>query len=120
MSTNSSRSDCIFCRIIAQQSPARIVYQDDQAVAFHDIHPQAPVHILIVPRKHISRLQDLEADDESLMGHLLYLAKLLAEKENLAQHGYRLVINNGRYGGQAIFHLHFHLLGGRPMRWPPG
>lgn len=120
MSTNSSRSDCIFCRIIAQQSPARIVYQDDRAVAFHDIHPQAPVHILIVPRKHIARLQDLQVGDESLVGHLLYLAKLLAEKENLIQHGYRLVINNGRYGGQAIFHLHFHLLGGRPMRWPPG
>ncbi len=112
--------ECIFCRIIAQQSPARIEYQDEQAVAFHDIHPQAPVHILVVPRKHIARLQDMEAEDECLIGHLLYVAKRLAEKQNLAQPGYRLVINNGRYGGQAIFHLHVHLLGGRPMRWPPG
>lgn len=120
MLTNSNRSNCIFCRIIAQQSPARIVYQDEQAVAFHDIHPQAPVHILIVPRKHISKLQDLEAEDENMAGHLLYVAKLLADKENLSPQGYRLVINNGRYGGQAIFHLHLHLLGGRPLQWPPG
>ena len=113
-------SNCIFCRIIARESPARIVYEDGQLVVFHDIQPQAPVHLLIVPKKHLASLQDMQMEDSELLGHLIFTARQTAEKQGLNQNGYRLVINNGRHGGQAIFHLHLHLLGGRPMHWPPG
>jgi histidine triad (HIT) family protein len=113
-------NNCIFCRIIARESPARIIYEDDQLVVFHDIQPQAPVHLLIVPKKHLARIQDMRSEDNELLGHLIFTARQIAEKQGLNQNGYRLVINNGRHGGQAVFHLHLHLLGGRPMHWPPG
>jgi histidine triad (HIT) family protein len=111
---------CVFCRIIAGQAPATIVYEDEQAVAFRDIMPQAPVHILIVPREHIPGPLDVSGDNEALVGHLVAVAAKVARQEGLAADGYRLVLNQGRYGGQSVFHLHLHLLGGRRMTWPPG
>jgi histidine triad (HIT) family protein len=111
---------CVFCRIAARQAPATIVYEDEQAVAFRDIAPQAPVHILIVPREHISGPLDISEDREELIGHLVAVAAKVARQEGLAADGYRLVMNQGRNGGQSVFHLHMHLLGGRRMTWPPG
>jgi histidine triad (HIT) family protein len=108
----------IFKKIIDKQIPADIVYEDDRAVAFRDISPQAPVHILIVPRKEIAKVADMTSEDEALVGHLFSVAREVAAKEKLTD--YRLVINNGAGVGQAVFHLHVHLLGGRAFRWPPG
>lgn len=110
----------IFTKIINKQLPATIVYEDDRAVAFRDIRPQAPVHILIVPRKEIARIARAEVADEALLGHLLLVAAEIARREGIESSGYRLVINNGPHAGEAVPHLHVHLLGGRPMTWPPG
>jgi histidine triad (HIT) family protein len=110
----------IFSKIIAREIPARIAYEDDQCVAFHDVQPQAPVHILIIPKKEIARIAESTAADEALLGHLLYVAQSVAKKEGLHETGFRLVINNGRDGGESVAHLHVHLLGGRAMNWPPG
>jgi histidine triad (HIT) family protein len=110
----------IFSRIIAREIPARIAYEDDLCVAFHDIDAKAPVHILVIPRKEIPRLAEAEPEDEQLLGHLLMVARRVAEKEGLRDSGFRIVINNGRDGGETVPHLHVHLLGGRPMQWPPG
>lgn len=112
--------DCLFCRIIERRAPAKIVYEDEQAVAIEDIHPQAPVHLLVLPRRHLSSLQDASAEDESLLGHLLTLAARLARERGLESKGYRSVLNNGTWAGQSVFHLHVHVLGGRVFRWPPG
>ncbi|NOY05862.1 MAG: histidine triad nucleotide-binding protein [Chlorobi bacterium] len=109
----------IFQRIIDRELPARFVYEDEEIVAFHDAFPQAPVHVLIVPRKPIPSVDDLEDDDVSLVGRMILLAKSLAEELGLTQ-GYRLVFNCKRQGGQTVDHLHLHLLGGRHMHWPPG
>ncbi len=111
---------CVFCRIASRQAPATIIYEDEQAVAFRDIAPQAPVHILIIPREHISGPLDVSEDREELIGHLVAVAAKVARQEGLAADGYRLVLNQGRNGGQSVFHLHMHLLGGRRMTWPPG
>ncbi len=111
---------CIFCRIASGEASANIIYRDDKAVAFHDINPQAPVHILIIPRKHIARVSDMTPEDESLIGHLHYVATIIARDLKIEDEGYRLVFNVGRYGGQHVYHIHLHLLGGRPMGWPPG
>jgi histidine triad (HIT) family protein len=113
--------DCLFCKIVNGAIPAKRVYEDDQAIAFRDINPQAPAHILIVPRKHIGSLAEIGAisEDKALLGHLLGLVDQIARTENLAQ-GYRTVINTGPDGGQTVDHLHLHLLGGRAMHWPPG
>lgn len=113
-------SDTIFAKIIRREIPATIVYEDDQVVAFRDIAPQAPVHILIVPRKAIPTLNDASDSDKELLGHILLVAQRIANQEQIAERGYRLVINTNREGGQTVFHLHCHLLGGRPMEWPPG
>jgi histidine triad (HIT) family protein len=110
----------IFERIAAKEIPAAIVYEDDNVVAFNDLHPQAPVHILIVPRKPIPRIGEAGAEDQALLGHLLLAARTVADKAGLAQTGYRLVINNGPDGGESVPHLHCHILGGRSMGWPPG
>jgi histidine triad (HIT) family protein len=110
----------IFSKIIAREIPARIVYEDDQCLAFHDVHPQAPVHILVIPKKEIARIAASTAADEALLGHLLVVAQTVAKKEGLHETGFRLVINNGRDGGESVAHLHVHLLGGRGMEWPPG
>ncbi len=96
------------------------VYQDDEITAFRDIHPQAPVHILLIPNRHLTSLNQATPDDQSLLGKLVSTAATVAAQEGLADNGYRLVINTGAHGGQSVFHLHVHLLGGRPMAWPPG
>ncbi|MCS7010742.1 MAG: histidine triad nucleotide-binding protein [Anaerolineales bacterium] len=106
---------CIFCRIIAGQAPAEVLYRDDRTIAFRDIHPVAPVHVLIVPIQHFDSLNSLSEEDEALAGHLLVVARRLAEELGVARSGYRLVINTGSEGGQTVFHLHLHLLAGRRM-----
>ena len=109
-------SDCIFCKIIKGEIPGSIVHKDDHVTAFRDINPAAPTHILIVPNKHIESVNFIIPDDEALIGKLFATAKQLAEKENIAESGYRLVVNTGAEAGQTVFHLHLHLLGGRAMR----
>ena len=115
-----SDSNCLFCRIASGEIPADEVYSDENVVAFRDIAPQAPTHILIIPRKHIASVNDLEPQDTELMGRLYQVAKDLASQEGVSEDGYRMVINAGADGGQTVFHIHLHLLGGRPMTWPPG
>lgn len=112
-------SDTIFGKIIRREIPAEIVYEDDLALAFKDINPQAPTHILVVPKKPIPRLSESTDDDTELMGHLLMTVKKVAAIANLTN-GYRVVMNNGKDGGQTVDHLHLHILGDRPMKWPPG
>jgi histidine triad (HIT) family protein len=111
---------CLFCSIIEKKIPSKIVYEDDQVLAFEDIHPQAPVHILIIPRKHISTVLEATPDDNALLGHMFQTANLLARERNIAEDGFRLVMNCNRKAGQTVFHIHLHLLAGRIMRWPPG
>lgn len=111
---------CLFCRIAQREVPSNIVYEDDQVVAFEDINPQAPFHVLIVPRRHAQSVQELEQTDRPLLGHLMLTGAKLARDKGVADSGYRLVVNTGAHGGQTVFHLHLHVLGGRPMRWPPG
>lgn len=110
-------SDCIFCRIIAGEAPASIVYADDELTAFLDIYPVAPVHILIVPNRHIHSLNQMEEDDDALIGRLALLARKLAVEYGIDQSGYRLAINTGPDAGQSVFHVHLHLIGGRRMPW---
>jgi histidine triad (HIT) family protein len=110
----------IFSKIIAREIPARIVFEDDLCLAFHDVSPQAPVHILVIPKREIPRLAETTAADETLLGHLIFVAQTIANKEGLHDSGFRIVINNGRDGGETVPHLHVHLLGGRPLAWPPG
>lgn len=105
----------VFSRIIAGELPADIVFQDDRVTAFRDINPQAPTHILIVPNKEIPTVNDISHDDEAVLGHMLIVAKLIAEQQGIASSGYRLLINCGEHGGQEVYHLHLHLLGGRPL-----
>lgn len=112
--------DCIFCKIVAGELPARIVHEDELAIAFHDIQPQAPVHVLIIPRRHLPAISEMEPADRDMVGHLHWLARELAVTLGIAETGYRLVINNGRDANQTVGHLHLHLLGGRSMGWPPG
>jgi len=112
--------NCLFCKIVAGEIPARKIYEDDQVLAFHDIQPQAPVHVLVVPKKAIPRVGEATVDDQALLGHLLLKAAAVARELGLADTGYRLVLNNGRNGGESVPHLHCHILGGRPMTWPPG
>ncbi|HEY74857.1 MAG TPA: histidine triad nucleotide-binding protein [Thermoflexia bacterium] len=112
-------SDCIFCRIVRGEAPAQIIYQDEEVTAFRDLNPQAPVHVLIVPNRHIAGVAQVEPDDEPTLGRLFTVARRLAEEMGITE-GYRLVVNSGPLAGQSVFHLHLHLLGGRPFRWPPG
>lgn len=113
-------TDCLFCRIVARTIPSRIVHEDDVAVAFEDVNPQAPVHVLVVPRKHVSSLKDMNSGDAALLGHLVLTCSKIAQEKGIAESGYRVVANTGREGGQTVFHLHFHVLGGRQIHWPPG
>jgi histidine triad (HIT) family protein len=113
-------SDCIFCKIAGKQIPSKIVFEDDKVVAFDDVNPQAPTHVLVVPRKHVASVAELTDADAGLMGHLLLAGGKVAKLKGIAEGGYRFVINTGRFGGQTVFHLHLHVLGGRPMHWPPG
>jgi histidine triad (HIT) family protein len=112
-------SETIFSKIIRREIPADIVYEDDLALAFKDVAPQAPVHILVIPKKPIPQLAAAESEDNDLMGHLLLTAKRVAQQVGL-DNGYRIVINNGHDGGQTVNHIHLHILGGRQMKWPPG
>jgi histidine triad (HIT) family protein len=112
--------DCVFCKIIAGEAPGDIVYSDEQVTAFHDIHPVAPVHILVVPNKHIASTNEITNQDEQLVGHMLYVAQKIAEQKGVQQSGYRLILNTGPDAGQVIFHLHLHLIGGQHMRYPMG
>lgn len=112
--------DCLFCSIAAGESDTDLVYEDEKVVAFEDINPHAPVHFLIVPKKHIPTLNDLEDDDKELIGHIYQVAASLAADNDIANDGYRVVSNCNEDGGQTVFHLHFHLLGGRQLQWPPG
>jgi histidine triad (HIT) family protein len=113
-------ADCLFCNIASGKIPAEKVYEDDDAVAFRDISPQAPTHILIIPRKHIETLNDLGEGDATLIGKLILVARKLADSEGISESGYRTVFNCNQDAGQAVFHIHLHLLGGRAMKWPPG
>ncbi len=113
-------SECIFCRIVAKDVEAKIVHEDPLCVAFSDLRPQAPVHVLVVPRKHVASVNDLLPEDEPMVGHLVLVAQKIALERGIAGNGYRLVLNCGPMGGQSVDHLHLHLLGGRPMGWPPG
>lgn len=110
----------LFEKIIARQIPAKILHEDDLTLAFADIHPQAPTHVLVVPKKPIPRVNEASSEDQALLGHLLLKAAEVARQLGLDQTGFRLVINNGRDGGESVPHLHVHILGGRPMAWPPG
>lgn len=111
-------SDCLFCKIAAGEIPSKKAYEDELVFAFHDITPQAPVHILIIPKQHISTLEEVNESNSDLMGKIVHAASKLAKENNLE--GYRLVANCNEIAGQSVFHIHFHLLGGRSMLWPPG
>lgn len=111
--------DCLFCKIVNQQIPSKLVLEDDRVFAFRDINPQAPTHVLIVPKRHIPALDEAAGEDREILGHLLLVARQIARDENIVN-GYRIVINNGPGAGQSVFHIHVHLLGGRSLTWPPG
>ena len=119
MTSNPTSADCVFCRIVAGQVPARKVYETATVLAFHDASPRAPTHILIIPKKHIARLADMSNGDAALMGDLMLAARDVAAQEGVSD-GFRLVANNGASSGQSVFHVHLHLLAGRHMAWPPG
>jgi histidine triad (HIT) family protein len=110
---------CIFCRIANREHPAKIVYEDEESLAFEDIHPKAPVHVLIIPRRHLATVLDASQGDDRLLGHLVLVANAIARQKAIAERGFRLVLNCNSEGGQAVFHLHFHLLGGRHLSWHP-
>ena len=112
--------DCLFCKIIAGEIPSELVHKDDTCVAFNDISPQAPTHILVIPREHIESLDKAEGNQKETLGHLLYTAAQIAREKGFAEDGYRVVINTNGMGGQTVFHLHVHLLGGRQFVFPPG
>jgi len=113
-------SGCIFCRIAAKEIPSEIIYEDDTVLAFKDINPQAPVHLLLIPKKHVPTLLELTEADGELLNHIFAVIRQLAREYGLEKKGFRTVINTGDDGGQTVFHLHFHLLGGRSLQWPPG
>lgn len=113
-------NDCLFCGIVEGRVKGHVVYRDDAVVAFRDIRPQAPVHILVVPRKHVATILDLEANDQAVVGQIFPVITKLAREQGIAESGFRVVVNSGADAGQTVFHLHFHLLGGRHFSWPPG
>ena len=117
---SASNSDCLFCKILAGDIPADIIYESDTALAFRDINPQAPTHVLIIPRKHIATINEISDDDQALVGSLYTAAREIAAAEGLADDGYRAVMNCNEGAGQTVFHIHLHLLGGRAFAWPPG
>jgi len=113
-------SDCLFCKIINREIRASIVYDDDRVLAFNDINPQAPTHILVVPKRHIGTLNDVSEDDDQLIGELVRRAAAIAQEQGISAGGFRTVFNTNREAGQTVFHVHLHLIGGRAMHWPPG
>jgi len=112
--------NCLFCRILNGDIPADVIYEADAAIAFRDINPQAPTHVLIIPRKHISTINDLDENDRETVGELFLAAREIASREGLSEPGYRVVMNCNEGAGQSVFHIHLHLLGGRGLGWPPG
>ncbi len=112
--------DCLFCRIVRREAPARILFEDDRVLAFEDVRPQAPVHVLVVPKLHIASLNDAPEGSEGLLGTCLLAARRAAGEKGVAATGYRVVLNTGPNSGQAVFHVHFHVVGGRRLEWPPG
>ncbi|MGB5306431.1 MAG: histidine triad nucleotide-binding protein [Gammaproteobacteria bacterium] len=113
-------TDCIFCKMVAGDIQPDVVYEDDEVMAFRDMHPQAPVHVLVIPRVHIATTNDLDADSAGIIGRLYLAAKQIAQDEGIAERGYRTLINCNPEAGQSVYHIHLHVLGGRPMAWPPG
>jgi histidine triad (HIT) family protein len=113
-------ADCLFCKIIARTIPASIVYEDDRVLAFNDINPQAPTHVLVIPKRHIPSLNDVGTEDDQIVGELVRRAAAIAKERGLSDCGFRTVFNTNREAGQTVFHVHLHLLGGRAMHWPPG
>ncbi|MCP4598117.1 histidine triad nucleotide-binding protein [Neptuniibacter sp.] len=111
--------DCLFCKIINKEIPADIIYEDDHVIAFNDINPQAPTHALIIPRKHISTLNDIKDEDTALVGHMIQTAGKIAKQLGFDETGYRTVFNCNEHGGQTVYHIHLHILGGKPLGWPP-
>jgi histidine triad (HIT) family protein len=116
----TAMADCLFCKLIARKIPSAIVYEDDHVLAFNDINPQAPTHVLVIPKRHIASLNDLLPGDDQLVGELVRRAAAIAEARGISAAGFRTVFNTNRDAGQTVFHLHLHLLGGRGMAWPPG
>ncbi|MDH4218915.1 MAG: histidine triad nucleotide-binding protein [Candidatus Aminicenantes bacterium] len=112
--------DCIFCKIINMEIPAELVFEDEHIVAFNDINPQAPIHILLIPKEHYVSLNEIPKDKKSVLSHILLKARQIALEKGVDKSGYRIVLNTARDSGQEVFHIHFHLLGGRRMHWPPG
>jgi len=113
-------SECLFCKIVARTIPAVLVYEDDMVVGFDDINPQAPTHTLVIPRKHVASMAELHDSDVGLLGRLMLAGNRIAKQKGIAAGGYRFVVNTGVHGGQSVFHLHLHILGGRHLAWPPG
>ena len=113
-------SDCLFCKIVEKRIPARILFENDELIAFHDVNPQAPMHALVIPKRHIRSLADVDPEDCGLLGALMIGAQRAAKELGIDESGYRVVANTGADGGQSVFHIHFHVLGGRPLAWPPG
>jgi histidine triad (HIT) family protein len=113
-------ADCLFCKIVDRKIPADIVYEDQRVLAFNDIGPQAPTHVLIIPKRHIGSLNEIGTEDDQLVGELVRRAATIAKERGISEDGFRTVFNTNRGAGQSVFHIHLHLLGGRPMHWPPG
>lgn len=113
-------SECLFCKIARGEIPCDTVYENDQVIAFRDLNPQAPTHVLVIPRKHISTVNDLTVEDKDIVGEMLLAAKAVAAHDGIAEDGYRLIMNCNKGAGQTVFHIHLHVLGGRAMNWPPG
>lgn len=113
-------SECLFCKIARGEIPCDTVYENDQVIAFRDLNPQAPTHVLVIPRKHISTVNDLTVEDKDVVGEMFLAAKSVAAHDGLAEDGYRLIMNCNKGAGQSVFHIHLHVLGGRAMSWPPG
>jgi histidine triad (HIT) family protein len=113
-------ADCLFCKIIDRKIPSTVVYEDDRVLAFNDIDPQAPTHVLIVPKRHIPTLNDIGTEDDQIVGELVRCAAMIAKERGVSETGYRTLFNTNRGAGQSVFHIHLHLLGGRPLAWPPG
>ena len=112
--------NCIFCKIISKEVPSKIVYEDERVLAFEDINPRAPIHILLIPKEHFGTLHEIPEEKKDILSHLLLKARQVAQEKGIAENGYRIVLNTERDSGQEVFHIHFHLFGGRRMNWPPG
>ncbi len=112
--------NCIFCKIINKEVPSKVVYEDERVLAFDDINPKAPIHILLISKEHFGTLNEIPEEKKDILSHLLLKARQIAQEKGIAENGYRIVLNTERDSGQEVFHIHFHLLGGRQMKWPPG